>query len=61
MECIAIYDIAHDFDIPVLWIKAISNNEILGEKFDKNMAKVPQEFAYQLILQIIKNIKHLAK
>ena len=61
MECVAIYDIAHDFNIPALWIKAISNNEILGEKFDKNMSKVPQEFAYELILQIIKNIKNLAK
>lgn len=60
MECIAIYNIAHDFNIPVLWIKAISNNEILGEKFNKDMAKVPQEFAYELVLQIIKNIKHLA-
>lgn len=36
MEAISIYKIANMFNIPVIAFKVISNNEILGEKFDKN-------------------------
>lgn len=57
MECIAIYNIAHDFNVPVLWIKAISNNEILWEKFDKNMAKIWQEFTYKFLLKLIESFE----
>lgn len=57
MECIAIYDIAHDFNVPVLWIKVISNNEILKEPFDKNMAKIWQEFTYEFLLSLIKRFQ----
>lgn len=56
MECIAIYNIAHDYNVPVLWIKVISNNEILKESFDKNMAKIWQKFTYEFLLKLIKNI-----
>lgn len=57
MECIAVYNIAQDFNVPVLWIKAISNNEIIWEKLDKNMAKIWQEFTYNFILKLIENAK----
>ena len=41
-------------NIPVLAIKVISNNEILGEKFDVLTAEACQEFVYEYIKEYIK-------
>ena len=54
MEGIAVYSIANDFEIPVLGIRVISNNEILEEPYDRNTALKSQEFTYKLILEIVK-------
>lgn len=53
MEGIAVYIIANNFEIPVLGIRIISNNEILGESYDRNTAIKSQQFTYQLIGKLI--------
>ena len=53
MEGISIYKIANNFDIPVLGIRIISNNELLGETYDRNTGLKSQEFTYEIILKLI--------
>ena len=53
MESIAIYIVANNFNIPVIGIRAISDNEILGENYDRNLGLQAQNFTYELILKII--------
>lgn len=53
MEGIAVYVIANNFEIPVLGIRIISNNEILGETYDRNTGIKSKQFTYQLILKLI--------
>lgn len=55
MESIAIYTVANDFNIPVLGIRVISNNEILGEPYIRTTGLKSQEFCYQFILEMLKN------
>lgn len=55
MESIAIYTIANRFKIPVLGIRVISNNEILGEPYIRTTGLKSQEFCYQFILEILKD------
>lgn len=53
MEGIAVYTVANNFSIPVLGIRIISNNEILGEPYDRNIGLKSQEFTYKLVLEFI--------
>lgn len=53
MESIALYYTANTFNIPVIGIRFISNNELIGEAYDTNFQKNAQEYTYQLILKII--------
>jgi len=53
MESIAIYQVANTFNVPTIGIRIISNNEILGEVYDRNTGLKSQEFAYELVLKII--------
>lgn len=39
MECIAIYTVANIYGIPVISIKGISNNEVLGEIYNNGVCK----------------------
>ncbi len=55
MESIAIYTVANRFKIPVLGIRVISNNEILGESYIRTTGLKSQEFCYQFILEILKD------
>ena len=57
MESMSVYKIANMNNIPVLAIKVISNNEILGEKFDVLTAEACQEFVYEYIKEYIKLLK----
>lgn len=52
MESIAIYTLANTYNIPVVAIKAISNNEILNENYDVEISYKLQ----QIIEEIIKII-----
>lgn len=55
MESIAIYTVANRYKIPVIGVRVISNNEILGEPYLRTTGLKSQEFCYQLILEIVKN------
>lgn len=54
MEANAIYTVANQFNIPVIAIKIVSNNEILEEKYERSAGAKSQEFSYELIQKIIK-------
>lgn len=57
MESIAIYIVANNFHIPVIGVRIISNNEILGEEYDRNTGLFSQKFVYELILKLINETK----
>ena len=52
MESIAVYYTANTFKIPVIGIRSISDNGIVGEEYDRNVEILSQEFAYELILKM---------
>lgn len=39
MECVSIYTVANLYEIPVISIKGISNNEVLDESYDYGVRK----------------------
>ncbi len=49
MESYAIGKIASNYQIPLIGIRAISNNELLEEKYDRNVGKYSQEFVLDYI------------
>lgn len=53
MEAVSIYKTAKIFNIPVIAFKVISNNEMTGEKYDKDTAKASQEFTYEFVKKYI--------
>lgn len=53
MEGIAVYTVANNFNIPVIGIRIVSNNEILGEVYERSTGRKSQEFTYELIKKII--------
>ena len=53
MEGISVYTVANKFNVPIIGIRVISNNEILGEKFDNTTGLYSQIFTYDLIRKII--------
>lgn len=52
MESISIYKIANMYNIPVISVKIISNNEILNEKYDRNTGIEVQKFTEDIIKSI---------
>lgn len=57
MEANAVYTVANQFNIPVIGIKIVSNNEILGESYERSAGAKSQEFAYELIKKVLKGFK----
>lgn len=53
METGAVYTIAKNFDIPVLGIRVITNNEVLKETYDKDFAKQLAEKCQQYVEKIV--------
>lgn len=49
MEAVSVYTVANLYNIPVIAIKAISNNEILDEKYDCRVNKELQEFIEEFL------------
>lgn len=49
MESASIYTISNLYNIPVMSVKGISNNEILDEKYDRSVGKKTQIFILKLI------------
>lgn len=56
MEAIAIYTVAKSYKIPVLSIKIMSDNELLGEEYEPKVGLYVQEFCYKVINKMIENI-----
>lgn len=54
MEGIAVYTVCTNYNIPVVGIRIISDNEILGEEYDRNLGLECQKFVYEVIKEIIK-------
>ena len=61
MEGIGIYTVANNFKVPVLGVRVISNNEVLGERYDRSTGLYSQEFAYELIKNIINSESFINK
>lgn len=56
MEGISVYTIANENNIPVINIRIISDNELLGEPYDRNIGKAVQEFVYESVKKMIEKI-----
>ena len=52
MEGYAMYQAAHRFNIPSLSLKGVSNNEILGEKYDYSVMEKLVDFAFNVLSSI---------
>lgn len=57
MEAIAVYTIANRYKIPVIGVKVISDNEWLGEPYDRNVGSLCQKFIYECVQKMIKEMK----
>lgn len=49
METISIYTVANKYNIPCISIKCISDNEVLGEEYDRTTGKPAQEFTCRIL------------
>ena len=56
MEGIAIYHIANQYGIPVINVRVISDNELLGEEYDVSTGKEVQHFVKKLVKQYMATI-----
>ena len=54
MEIAGVYNTANSFGVPVVGIRIISNNEILGEEYKPEVSTDCQEFVENFIKEIIK-------
>lgn len=52
MEGIAVYTVATNYNIPVVGVRIISDNEILGEEYDRNLGLECQKFVYEIVKKI---------
>ncbi len=59
MEGIAIYQIANQYNIPVIGIRVISNNEVLNEEYDVSTGEKVQYFVQKLVERYIENYVNL--
>lgn len=56
MEAVAIYSIAENYNIPVVSIKIMSDNELLGEEYEPKVGLYCQEFCYDVIKELTNNV-----
>ena len=54
MEIAGVYNTANSFGVPVVGIRIISNNEILGEEYKPEVSTDCQEFVENFVKEIIK-------
>lgn len=55
MESIGAYTVANKYKVPVIGIRIISDNYILNEDYERDVAYGAQEFVIELIKKIIEN------
>ena len=53
MESIAIYSIANKYNIPVISIKIISDNSLIGEEYNRNVGEYLQDYIYKYLKIIL--------
>lgn len=53
MESIALYTIANRFNIPIISIKIISDNSLIGEEYNRNVGKYLQDYIYKYLNVLI--------
>jgi len=46
MECVSVYQVAGNFNIPTISLKVVSDNYFLGEVYDKNILVKSADFVY---------------
>ena len=56
MEAISIYTVANQYNISVIGIKVISDNEMLDEEYDKNLTVECQKFIIKFVEKLAQNI-----
>lgn len=54
MESIATYTLANQWNIPVISIKMISDNSLIGEEYDRNIGKYLEEYTLNYVSELIK-------
>ena len=52
MEVYSVYTVCYQENIPCLGIKIISNNEMNGQKYDRNISEKLDEFLYKIITDL---------
>lgn len=57
MESIATYTLANQWEIPVISLKIISDNSIIGEEYDRTVGKTLEEYILEYLKILIKNLK----
>lgn len=57
MESASIYTVANNYNIPVVGIKIMSDNELLGEEYEPEVGKYLQEYFYEILIELTNKIK----
>ena len=57
MESAAIYTVANNYNIPVIGIKIMSDNELLGEEYEPAVARYLQDYFYKVLVELTNNLK----
>lgn len=58
MELIAVCTVANNYKIPTVGIKIITDNELLGEEYEKAVGQYVQEYTYEFLKELVDNIKN---
>lgn len=53
MESVAIYRIANKYNIPVISIKIISDNSLIGEGYNRNVGEYLQDYIYNYLKRML--------
>ena len=56
MELVAIYMVAQNYNIPAMGIKIMSDNELLGEKYEPAVGLYVQEYTYEVLKDLVEKI-----
>lgn len=54
MESIAVYTVCSKYKVPVIAIKIISDNSLIGESYDREVGSYLQNFIYEYLYRLIK-------
>ena len=52
MEIAGVYKTAYNFNVPVIGIRVVSNNEVLKEEYSPEIAKECQKLVYEFVKRV---------